>query len=292
MADSYQSQQTYRGLRRETPLPSCILSRDDLRTLYARLSEKVSESLEGQLALAELPDGFDSAEWEDLKQQARDAGQLTAMVFGSHGEQVYTTEEDGLLDRNLPDRIETLVLDSASALKNAVNVEARNRFKVTIDFSNPRGFNGYDPTTQPTPNASSLEVYGPDETWISGVHDLVLQFFKSRATTRRLVHSGDVFFLVQWLVVFPASIWGSYRLVGFLPADLTGEHPVLTTGLYFYSFFSAFILFRLLKLWVRHAWPYVELEGNSRTLGRVALSTVTGGVAAALIYDVVKHVFT
>ena len=292
MTEKESSPQVYRGLRRETPLPCCILTRDDLRTLYVRLGEKVREGLEPQLAELERPDGFDPNEWEELKGQARDAAQLTAMVFGAAGEQVYATEEDGLLDRNLPDRITSVIFDSATALKSNVNVDARNRFKLTIDFSNPPGFNRYDPTSQPTLNGSVLEVTGPDETWVSGVHELVMQFFKGRETARRLIHSGNIFFAVQCLVVIPGSIWLSYRMVEVLPDALTHAHPVLTTTLYLYGFLLAFITFRLVKLGVRRAWPYVELEGDSKVLGRFFIATATTGLIVAFVYDLLKELVT
>lgn len=283
--------QTYRGLRRQTPLPCCVLTRSDIRTLYARLSEKVIEGLELQLSAAEKPDDLTEDEWEDLKAKAREAAQLTAMIFGASGEQVSTTETEGLLDRNLPDRITSVTLDSAMALKNALNVDARSRFSVTIDFTETPNFANYDPTVRPTPNASLLEVWGPDETWVSGVHELVIQFFKDRSSGRRLIHSSNVFFALHLLFVLPASIWISYRAVELLPPALTGTHPALTAGLYFYCFLVAFVAFRLIKLGVRRSWPYVELERDSRTPGRIAIVTIGGGVLVAFMYDLMKQLF-
>lgn len=282
------AQPVHRTLRRETPLGPCILKRDELRTLFARLSEKGREGLESQIGPLPAPEGTDPEEWKRLKDQAREAANLSALVIGTGGEQVITTEESGLADRHLPDRIRSVVFDSATALKSTLNVDAQNRFVLRIDFSAPPNFNEYNPLSDPTPNNSQIEVSGPDETWVSGVHDLVLQFFKTRSTLRSLLHAPLVFFLLQWLVVFPACIWSAYRLVGALPSSLSEAHPVLTAGLYLYVFYGSFIIFRLLKLAGRRAWPYVELEGDSRRVGRVAFTTLSGGVLVGLLYDLLK----
>lgn len=289
MNEGQATRQTYSGLRRETPLPSCILKRADLRTLFARLQEKGRSGLEFQIGGLDSPEGTNPDEWERLKDQARNAANLTAIVLGSGGEQLLTTEEDGLLDRNLPDRIISVMFDSAMGLKNSLNVDAQNRFLLKIDFSAPPNFNEYDPLSQPTPNGSSLEITGPDETWVSGVHELVVQFFRSRVTPRRLVHSGTAFFLLHWFLVVPASIWTSYRVVGHLPLGLTTAHPALTTGLYCYFFLLAFLAFRVLKLAGRRVWPYVELEGETRRVGRFFFTTISVGFCVALVYDLAKH---
>jgi hypothetical protein len=280
-----------RWLRRTTPIPSSVISRADLRTLFSRLQEKVNESIERQIGHLACPPSMALANWEELKQQARDAANLTALVIGSAGEQVVTTEEAGLLDQHLPDRITSITFDAGLALKNSLNVDLENRFVLKLDFSDPPGFHEYDPQSRPTPNDSSLEVAGPEETWVSGVHDLILQFFQNRSTPREWLHSSWVFMAVHWLVVLPASIWLTYRLVNVLPDELTNAHPVFTAGLYIYFFYLAFVVLRVIKLVGRLAWPYIELEGASRGTARVVISTVAAGLIVPLIYDVITAVF-
>lgn len=279
---------SYRGLRRETPVPCSKVTRQDLRILFARLEQKADEGVESQLNQAELPDDTTEEEFEEAKSQFRDASKLTAMVFGEGGEQMLTTTEDGLTDRNLPDRISSIVYDSSSAVKTALNIEPRNRFVLRLDFSQPPNFDQYNPFSQPTPNISALEVTGPDDNWVSGVHDLVSQFFEARKTPRRWLHSAGVFFAVHWLAVFPAMLWFSYRFVQSLPASFSQAHPVLQSALYIYFAYLSFLVLRLIMLAVRRLWPYVELEGGERGAGRFAITAVALGVVSTFIYDVLK----
>lgn len=292
MTNDTPTQLTYQGLQRQTPLPSCVLNRDDLRTLFRRLQEKCAEGIDLQIATWERPEDTPPDEWEKLRNRAREATNLTAMVFGAGGQQLVTTEEDGLLDRNLPDHITSVVFDSANALRSALNVDALNRFQLRLDFTSPSNFSDYDPTSRPTLNDSRFEITGPEDTWVSGVHDLVMQFFNDRKSPRGWIHSPTVFMLVHWLIVMPAAIWVSYRAVELLPDSVAHVHPAFTAGLYFYFFFLAFVAFRLLKLFGRRMWPYVELAGEKQNLGRGVFIAIAIGLVTTLIYDLGKHILT
>jgi hypothetical protein len=268
------------------------LSAEDLTQLFEELQEKAREALEYQLATARQPAGLSAAALQDLKNQARSAGQLAIIVYGADGEQVAMSSLNDLRSQRLPDAITTVTYDSAISLKTYYNLEPENRFRLVLDFSEPPGFDKYNPNDQPTPNSSNLEIIGPNATWVTGVHEAILGFLRKRGTRRGWLHSHSTYNLYQWFFAIPASLWVVFRGDQLFSSTFQQLHVALRGAVYVYLFLLAFLLARIVVYGVRWVFPLVELDGSRSKKLRAVAGTIVASLALALVYDVLRAAFS
>lgn len=250
----------YRGLFRQARLPACVISVQDLRRLYSDLSEKAADALERHIASAPKPEESSDEDWEALKNRIRSIGRLTAIVIGANGEQSVDQSSIPLEDDQLPDRITSVTFDSYSALQRE-NIAPLHRFRLNLDFTEPPTFGAYNPWNVPTPNGSNLEVTGADSTWVTGVYESALGFFRGRAKRRGWLHSALAFNLLNWLVGMPAALWIVFRFDQIAAPFFNSIDAVLRGAIYIYIVLVVLLLFRLIIGGFRWMLPIVELEG-------------------------------
>src|SRR5690606_15947938 len=134
----------YRGVFRRSNIPSCTISVQDLRRLYADLSEKAGDALEKQTASVQKPESTNDEDWGALQGRVRGSGRLPAIVSGGDGGQHVGQSATPLEEDQLPDRIVSGTFDSYSALQRE-NIAPLNRFRLALDFAEPPAFGVYDP---------------------------------------------------------------------------------------------------------------------------------------------------
>ena len=160
MAPAKQPPVAFSGLSRSAPPPACVLGIDDLRRLYVDLDRKASQALEQFLAAQVRNPGTSEAEFEQLKQQARDAGHVTVTISGGSGELLVARSADVFGKDYLPHRLVTVAYDTTSGLQS-LNVTLPNRMNVHLDFSEPRGLPFTIRGTSRHPTAHVLRRLGP-----------------------------------------------------------------------------------------------------------------------------------
>jgi hypothetical protein len=266
------------------------VSVDDLRRLYADLSLKTREALDRHLATLQPPPEGDREQFERLKAEALREGTLTITVRGRDGEQIIAPSEEGLAAGRLPDKLDWVVFDSAASMQ-LYNVTPLNRFSLRLDFTEPPGFHAYNPWDDPTPNTSQLEVIGNDATWVTGVYESTLAFFRKRKRHRAWLHTQEAFNALNWLIGFPAAFWIVYRVDALLPRVAT-LHGALRGAIYVYVFLLALLLFRGIVWGFRWLFPVVELEGASSKRLRGLVGAFLSSLLLALVYDVLKALLT
>lgn len=281
----------YRGLYHFSSIPPSSISVSELRRLYRDLSEHTTEALDRELKVWKRPANLTEEEYESLLEKARRFGTLTVTVGGINGERASSSSSEVLDDDKLPERITTITFDSAAAMQME-NVTPLNRFKLTLDFTEPPGFAVYNPWSQPTPNDSHLEVIGPDSTWVTGVHEATLAFFSRRRKRRGWLHNPYTFNLLNYLVGFPSALWIIYRIDTQFSANVGSMHGALRGALYVYIFLLALMVFRTGVWGFRWIFPLMEIEGSRSTNARVGLSAVLSTLILGLIYDVLKTLLT
>ncbi|MFQ5998434.1 MAG: hypothetical protein ACE5KO_03930 [Candidatus Bathyarchaeia archaeon] len=279
----------YRGTYRILKIQPSAVSIDDLRRLYTRLSEKTSEALEAYLNTINPQPGQDPQQLDNLKNDARKIGGLTVIIIGANGEQIVNTHIDALSQDDLPDKITSIAFDSSSALKG-FNVALPNSFRLNLDFTEPPGFHTYDPWDQPTPNNSNLEVSGPNTTWVSGVYETVVSFFRERKRNRAWLHSQVTFNILNWLFAFPAALWITYRIDNIFQSQLQNVHVTLRGALYVYIVLVSLLAFRVIVAGFRWIFPVLELQGARSKKVRDLLGTILGSLLLALLYDILKAI--
>lgn len=278
----------YRGVYRTATVPPAIVSYEDLQRLYRDLDAKTQEALEKHLATLVQPANMNAEQFEALKTEARRVGTLTVTIQGARGEQIVSSTGDVLTKEQLPDVVSWIAFDSGASLRT-YNVTLLNRFNLHLDFTEPPGFEKYDPWDQSTPNNSKLEVIGDDNTWTTAVYESALEFFRRRSKRRRWLHSHVSFNALNWLVGFPAALWIVYRIdSSALFADL---HTALKGAIYVYVFLVGLAVFRAILWGFRWIFPLLELEGARSMRTRIAVGGALSSLLIALVYDVLRTLF-
>lgn len=278
----------YQGIYRSTPVPSCVLSRDDLIRLYEELAEKAREGLESSLKGATRPADTSEEEFEELKEEAREVGRLSALIYGADGEQIAVSSLDDFRSQRLPDEIASITYNSATSLETVQGWKPDNRFRLTLDFTEPPGFDRYDPTSNPTPNESSFEIIGPNSTWVTGVYETVMGYLEGRGRRRKWLHQHGTYNVFQWFLAIPGALWLVVRLSEAFGGALSQWHTALEGALYVYLFLVTFMLLRGVVYVLRWAYPLVELEGSRSKGVRSAISLALSSLLLAGLYDVLK----
>lgn len=276
----------YEGLyRTEQPQP-CGLSREDLRLLFNELSKKCNEALDAHFAAINVDTLTEGVDIDALKAEAKRSRGLTVIVIGGQGEQIFSTSVDALSSDALPKTIRTVTFDSGFAMKSE-NVTVKDSFRLILDFNDPQPFDSYDPSQGPTPNGSTIEVNGPNTTWVNGVFTTIKSFLHERRRTRSFLHTRAVYNTTTWLIGLPLSMWLAYRADAWVLKQIPELFPVLRTALDIYLVLFGMQLFRWAILGLRHLYPLYEVEG-SRTNGvRRTISGVLGALVLGAICDLV-----
>lgn len=279
----------YRGKYRFVKIQPSVVSIDELRQLYKRLEGKTLEVVEAYLDSIKPQPGEDPQKLGHLKDEARNIGGLTVIIIGANGDQIVDTRIDVLSQDNLPDKIASITFDSASALKG-ININLLNSFRLNLDFTEPPGFHSYNPWDQPTPNNSTLEVSGPNTSWVSGVQETVVSFFGERKRNRAWLHSQVTFNVLNWLFAFPAALWITYRADNMFQSQLQNIHVTLRGALYVYIVLVSLLAFRVIVAGFRWIFPVVELQGARSKKVRTVLGAVLSSLLLALLYDIFKTI--
>jgi hypothetical protein len=277
----------YRGLTRIARIPACIVSNADLQRLYRDLDAKAKQAMDKHIAtIVRAPETTDE-DWEKLKEEAWRVGHVTVSVTGTQGEQIVASSIEALDSSGLPHQIRSIVFDSAAGARQSYNVHMANRFVVELDFTEPPGFNAYNPWDDPTPNASKIEVVGDDDTWVTGVYQSILGFFALRKKNRGWLHSSEAFNLLNYVLGFPAALWVVFRLDS-TASSLTGVHTALKGAVYVYVFLMVLLIFRGVVWAGRWLFPLIELHGARSVQARATFGVIVTGILTGFLYDVLK----
>lgn len=281
----------YRGLYRVSNLPSSFISLADLKKLYRDLNIKKHEAFDKQFAELEKPSGQSEKQFDEMKKRLKEERDLTVMVYGSKGEQIVVNSINGLEESGLPESITAVTLES-SFTSSYPNFKFLNRFTLRMDFAGGAGTYGVDPSVAPTPNNSTIEVIGPDATWVTAVYEDCLGFFRSRKRHREWLHGPLAFNLLSWVISFPTAFWLIYRIDSVFSQRVQNLSTILRVAICVYIAIISLTVFRIAVFGVRWMFPLVELEGARSKKVRGFLGTVISFLLLALLYDVLKTLFS
>lgn len=278
----------YKGLVRNTLLPPCALSYEDLRRLFAELEPKALEVSNRWLGnYPKKPE--DSAE-NDAQQRddfRKNTG-LVVIVRGGGGEALVLKSKEQLEKALLPDSVQEITFDIGFAFQAIMNQSSPERVRVQFDLSPPPLIFGYNPWEERTPNRSFIEISGTDEAWVESVYQLVLKFVNYRSKRWGWLHSRLTYNIAIYLLGWPAAFWTAYRVDSALAEFLAGLPNGLRVALDVYLFLLSLVLVRLVAGAVRLIFPLVELKGSKTDRRRGWLGLVVLGLLTALIYDLIK----
>lgn len=279
----------FRNVVRTRPVPSCVLSRDDIIALTKLVEEKGREGASLHIGKLEQPVDVDRDEFDRACLLALSAPGMSALVTAANGEQLVVQSSEDLAPQTLPRRLQEMFFDTAAPHRTR-NWEPENRVEVTLDFATPPGFDAYDPNSSPTPNKSRIDIRGASSTWVSGVEKALVDFFEERGTRRRWLHEHVWYNVYQWLVAIPGALWLVYRVDDLFELAERGMHGALAGAIYIYLFLVGFLVARGLVLGFRWTFPLIEFEGSVSGPTRSLVATILSSLLLALLYDVVKAI--
>jgi len=277
----------FSGVSRSEQPAGCLLAVEDLRRLYVALDKKALEATGKFIPSQVRSPGTAEAEFEHLKQQALQLGHLTAIIRGDGGELVVARSADVFAPDYMPHRLLSVSYDNTTGLQS-LNVSLPNRLNVYLDFSDPPGFGAYNPWSQPTPNATRIEVSGTDDTWVSATFQEALAFFRRHHRSRRWLHSELAFNLMNWCVGIPAALWATFRVDHWVLSSVAALPGGLRAAADVYLFLLGMLAFRVCFYETRWMFPLVEIEGAKSKALRGVVGTIVTSVLLALLYDVLK----
>lgn len=277
----------YKGTSRIDPIPACAVSLEDLRWLYGQLNAKALSALNTYLAT--IPPLANKTQEEDaaLRNAAREIGQLTVTITGGNGEQRVGQSIDYLLKENLPAKVTGIIFDSCPNLEQN-QIFIHNKFRLELDFTEPPGFNEYNPIDRPTPNKSGLQIIAQDDNWASGVSECVTNFFKNKTTARSLLHDNGVFAFLAWFIFMPISLWVAYRVDSIFISQFPDIHTALRGSLNVYIVFLTFLILRGGSWAIRWAYPVIELEGCKSGFRRAMATSIGAVIPGGIIWDIIS----
>lgn len=260
-----------------TRIPSCVVDYDILRQLHRALSDGAVEAL--RIALANPGNKTD-------EKVLRLAHAITITAHGMNGEKLLTIDPAVLTQESLPRPLQFIRIELGLHHKIILNgAEAPNRAAVALDFSKPRALDLTNAPGTPTPNNSSISVYGTGSIWVSGVYQRLLATVEQGRTRVRLLHSAYVYdvlllmFGLPFILTFAAVV--SHRVA----VVFSFGPEVYTVATFILMLAVAIMVFRLAFSFARWLLPYVEFAPQKQPLERrirAFFAVVTLGILGSL----------
>jgi hypothetical protein len=273
-----------------SPISACLIRQADLKRLYEIISEKQDEESAHWLGLLAKQPNETSEQFEQRKINVKIAFVTLVSVAGPNGETVTGNSSDIFDSSMLPERIQTILMNTANGPK-ALNILPNNWASLFLDFRRPPLLNLGVLPSAPTQNGSNYEIVANAEAWATALDTRLRQFFKERSTIRGWVHKAGCYDGLVLFVGLPLTLWVSYRLGPWFTTNLMPT--ALVTAIYVTMFFILLNLFRILFSYTRWVFPLVELQGprsSSAQRHRGVLYIILSSVLVALIIDGVRFV--
>ena len=288
------SDSVYKTNSQYTPIQSCVLSIKDLLELFEILSKKALEVTEAEiLNLPQLPDKTPK-EIDEAQKYIRDILKLNVQLVGTKGEIVISQNKSIFDENNIPKDLRLVVFENSYNFNFNMKKMPNNYFEVRIDFTKPPVFDLSTSPDNPTLNNSYIKVTGNNETWVTGVYQIIVAFFKDKKTNRNRIHSKNTYLLFLYVLMFPFTFWSLFRIDIHLQPAIFNISKILLVALYTYVFFVILLIYRLLFNYARWMFPPIEFVRNNESKmskhRRILLGIIVS-LALAFLYDFLRFIF-
>lgn len=287
---SIPSIKSYKHEQRDSKIQSCAISLNDIGQLFNMLSQKASDAIKSEINFLRGIETLDDEKRAIEERNVKENMKLSFHLMEEKGGTTWNTDKSALNQENIPKGLRSLTFDNSIYYSIKTRTIPVNKFEVKIDFKKPPIFDLSVSPSEATYNESRITVSGNDQTWVVGVYQDVVDFFKERRKNRAWIHSRNTWDLLLLFLLIPLSFHILFKIQPSLGSVLPKLPGILYVGVNIWLFLVIITIFRLLLNYMRWAFPLIEFirpEGSAIKTYR-AIVTFFG---LALISWILAHIF-
>jgi hypothetical protein len=286
-----QQSQAFLSNTLSTKIPSCALSREDLRKLIDILQDyNITAS---DIEISHFNKNIDKQnppkDLDTIIQNLKEAFKLRLTVTGTEGQELFGTIKEVFEHNNFPDQVLTVYINSTLALKTNYNYFPRNHFELLLDLGRPNLLDFSIAPSQPTPNNSHFKSSGLDSTWTNGIFNEVRNFISKRRSNYSWIHKQSAYDALLWFFSYPFGFWVCYKLSNFINSLF--KDIFVKSAAYLYVFLISLLLIHFIFKYSRWIWPVIDFKSheNKSSKHRKVLGSIILGLVVALLWDLIKY---
>lgn len=270
------------------PIDSLAINKDNLLRFLRLLQERANSACEMECNHVESLIATENL--EKTKEDLRSCAALRTTVVGHGGEELFGSIEEVFDSVSFPEQVKSLYVSSDTIYRSKFNYFPRNRFEVFIDFSKPKVLDFSFFPSDMTPNNSTFNIEGFDNTWVNGVSSEVDKFFIKHSSKLSGIHKNSIYDLIVWTLGIPMAFWTCYKISPHIDSYYSS---FMKNALYVYVFFLSLFILRVLFHYFRWLYPKIQYKSakDSSMIHRSFFYVVTTGIIIAFIYDILRLVF-
>lgn len=289
MIDSFQNSLRLSNIKCAT------LSLDDLHKLFEIIKKHNEESKKHQIDYVDetrrkADRVFPDEEVVKIKNDLVDKYVVGVEIYTKKGQYSRTFNPDEAFDKNkIPDDVVKIIIANTFLFNNQQGLIQPYKIIVELDFNKTTLLDFASNPSYETYNSSKIEIWGLLESWVDGVHDKILNFFKERKNNRQWLHRKNIYDLFLWVLIVPIIFWNMVKIDYWLKSKVINLSSVITVFIYIYIFIVTLLIFNLLFKYLRHSFPPMELKSNLNTKGkmiRFIILAVASGIGIKYLIDI------
>lgn len=272
------------------PIRGCQLTLLQIKAAYRELA--ILTKQDGERIVNALVKPEDMSEEDFIAQNKfsmEDAFQITVSIIGFDGQTAYDETEDIFDSDNLPLPIKTVFFTNENSFKrNAGGTLPPNRFSFWLHLNKPPLFDPNPLLSEPTHNASLVEVRANDVGYFRAVQKIVDDKLRSNKKWYSFVHEKFSYDIGLWLISLPYALyWITIYMDYFFPSD--GKHASFRIAFFIYGLGLSLLIYRALFGYIKWAYPVnILVENKDRAtrhrfmVGAIVFSLVVSGVISVI----------
>lgn len=284
---------------KKIPLSSKTLSMDDIKKIYDRLMEKVSEDADREIKETVKHPGQTEEEFQEFQEflavARKQAFRITITITGGNKpDEISIFGDDKTLFDNidLPEPIRSISMNNITAYSVFTGRDPQNSFDLSFDFEEMELIDNSNPVSSPTPNNSCLHINGRNSSWNAVVEKSVMEILENRSNRRSILHKAHIFDVGLWVFFIPFAIYLCANAQPFINKYISQPDSFISASIYIYIFFMSLWGWRIMFGYARWAFPVIELEENSKQISkhRGFWYVIVTGIIIAAIWQVLMQI--
>ena len=197
-------------------------------------------------------------------------------------------------ERAFPEELRSFFVSNASYTRRAINVEPLSVVDAFFSFEKPPlKIDVQTMPSNPTGNASVINIFGRDEDWVISTTDRVQAFLRNKTTFRPAIHGSGTYDYFTYLAFLPALTWLFFKKGGWFLSWIDEQSVFINVLLGIYVLLISLFFARFIFQYVRWLFPPMEYYKTSRVgayAHRIFAGTIGGAIVLNALYDLVKSV--